>query len=140
MNESDYMKALWKRIATGKVGNQGQGYLDTGWLDSAFGGADVRRGLMLQGIGDNMTNTTNSLNLSQKRVDNQASRYAQNYNMAKTNIDNASRDALVGDVITGATIPISFIEGRNQASAIDEEKARQDRLNRRYEQLLGTMR
>lgn len=139
MNQSDYMKGLWSRISTGKIGNQGQGYLDTGWLDSAFGGADARKNLMYQQIGNQMENTNRRLDLADKRLGYDANRYATNYGLTKDRISSESNDALIGDIITGASIPLGYIQGQNNAKQIDEDRARQDKLNRRYDALLGSM-
>jgi hypothetical protein len=139
MNESAYMKALWRRIGTGKIGNQGQGYLDTGWLDSAFGGADLRRQLMLDQIGNRQQDVTQRLDLRDKALDYNASNNARRYDLANTDLSNQSQDALTGDIITGATIPIAYLSGRNQAKAIDEDRARQERINRNLESVLGRM-
>lgn len=137
MNDSDYMKGLWSRIATGKIGNQGQGYLDTGWLDSAFGGADARKNLMYKQIGNQMQDTNRRLDLADKRLGYDAQRYNTRYGLVKDRVDSESNDALWGDVITGASIPLGYIQGQNEAKAIDEDRARQERMNKRWDSVLG---
>lgn len=137
MNESAYMKALWKRIGSGRVGNQGQGYLDTGWLDSAFGGADARKNLMFQRIADRRDAMDRSMDLKDRALRYDRRNNTRALDIREDAIDAQSKDALMGDIITGASLPIAYIEGQNAKRAINEDRERQDRLNRRYEALLG---
>lgn len=120
MNESLYTQGVWKRI--GKIGDSGQKILNTGWLDSAFGGEEARKKIMLDRIGairdeHKMKTKISNIGADADRLE--------------------SRDALAGDIITGLSLPLSYKIGRDSARDIDAETARVKQRNLNYRGLLG---
>jgi len=126
MNESLYMQNVWKGIR--KAGEKGKKYLDTGWLDSAFGGAEARRNLQLEQIGNARDYRQGMINLQNQRLD-----------LTRSNLGRESKDALVGDVITAGSLPLSYLEGMNARKENQANIDRQKKLNRMYDMMIGKM-
>lgn len=117
MNESDYMRAIWSR--TSKI-KDGQKYLDTGWFDAAFGGADARRNLMLNRMGAENQVAQRRLSVRGREMDRSA-------DLARDIQRSSSKDALTADIIGAASLPLAYYQGRKEASAV---KSDTDRINR----------
>jgi hypothetical protein len=124
MNESQYTQALWKQI--GKVGKRGSKYINTGWLDSAFGGAEARKKLTLNRIGAQRDENNRRLDL----------REMEQNNRREAN-SNASKDALIGDVITAGGLPLAYMEGRNNAKSNNKLIDLLTAQNKKYKGLIG---
>lgn len=135
MNESAYMKAVYDRL--GKVGDRGMKVLNTGWLDSYFGGADARKEVMLNRIGNQRDYANKRLGLAETSQKNQQDYRMGNLGVRQGEAALASRDALTGDTLTGLSTPISYYEGRKEAKRVGDLTNSQVELNRKLSGLLG---